>query len=202
MSHARAGRDLYLVRFDCRFQPNPGSSPARPRPIPYDDAPPVGKLRFDFESGDLQGWSIVEGEFDLVVSDQPSLAGWPDVPLNKQGNYHLSTVECSGGRRGNDAMTGVIQSPWFVLQGARMSFLVGGGDGPETYVALCTADGQEVLRAGGTNSPVLRRVNWDVSPYVGKTVCLRIIDRKKRVWAHITFDDFSTEGVVVDRQEK
>jgi hypothetical protein len=162
--------------------------------VPYDNAKPVGDLRFDFETGDLQGWRVVEGEFDLVVSNLPSLMGWPDVPFNKQGTYHLSTVERSGGRRGDDSMTGVIESPRFLLRGKAMSFLVGGGNGPETYVALCTTDACEFMRAGGFNSPVLRRVHWDVSPYIGKEVFLRIVDRKQRVWAHVTFDDFSTDG--------
>ena len=56
---------------------------------------------------------------------------------------------------------------------------------------------QEVLRAGGTNSPVLRRVRWDVSPWIGKQVFLRIVDRKTRSWAHVTFDDFSVDGQLV-----
>jgi arylsulfatase len=194
ISHARAGRDLYLLRFDCRFVPSPAASKGRPKPVPYDNVAPVGNLRFDFETGDLEGWQVVEGEFDLVVSDQPSLVGWPDVPFNKQGKHHLSTVERRDGRRGDDTMTGVIQSPRFVVRGKAMSFLVGGGNSPETYVALCSADGTELMRAGGTNSPVLQRVNWDVGQYSGQEVYLRIVDRKKRVWAHITFDDFSTEG--------
>jgi hypothetical protein len=194
ISHAGAGRDLYLVRFDCRFT---RASAARPTPVPYDNAPPVGNLRFDFETGDLQGWTVVEGKFDLVVSDQPSLVGWPDVAFNKQGKYHLSTVERSDGLRGDDSMTGVLESPRFVLHDGKLSMLVGGGDGPDTYVALCTADGKEVLRAGGTNSPVLQRVNWDASSYESQEVFLRIVDRKRRVWAHITFDDFSAEGQMV-----
>ncbi len=91
-------------------------------------------------------------------------------------------------------MTGVIESPRFVLEGKAMSFLVGGGKHPDTYVALCAADGKEVLRAGGTNSPILRRVTWDVSAYQGEEVFLRVVDRREKTWAHITFDDFSAEG--------
>ena len=74
-----------------------------------------------------------------------------------------------------------------------MSFLVGGGDGPETYVALVRPTARKSCRAGGTNSPVLRRVNWDVSAYIGQEVFLRIVDRKT-AWAHVTFDDFSIDG--------
>jgi hypothetical protein len=35
-------------------------------------------------------------------------------------------------------MTGIAESPVFVLAGPEMMFLVGGGDFSDTYVALCT----------------------------------------------------------------
>ena len=162
--------------------------------VPYDEAKPVGSLRFDFEAGDQGDWKVVEGKFDLLVSDQPSLPGWRQVPLNKQGKYHLSTVERSGGRKGDDSMTGVIESPRFVLRGGAISFLVGGGNGPDTYVALHASNGKELMRASGSNSPVMRRVNWDAGGCVGKEVFLRIVDKRKRTWAHVTFDDFSAEA--------
>ena len=73
--------------------------------------------------------------------------------------------------------------------------LVGGGKHPDTYVALCTADGKEVLRASGSNSLVLQRIIWDVTPYQGDEVFLRVVDRREKKWAHITFDDFSAEGL-------
>ncbi len=188
--------ELYLVRFDGLMTPALAPRPSagnRPKPVPYDNAPPVGDLRFDFETGDMQGWRVTEGQFDLVVSDRPALPMWTDVPFNKQGKYHLSTVERKSGG-GVDAMTGTIESPRFVLRGKAMSFLVGGGDSDQTYVALCTLSGKQLMQAGGTNSPVMRRVRWDVSRYVGQTLLLRIVDRKQKSWAHITFDDFSTDG--------
>ena len=33
-------------------------------------AGPDGFVRFDFETGDLQGWQVVEGRFDRLVSDR------------------------------------------------------------------------------------------------------------------------------------
>ena len=54
-------------------------------------------VRFDFETGDLQGWEIVEGQFDYFVSDRDVFHNrYPDQPTNrynKQGKYYLSTVE-------------------------------------------------------------------------------------------------------------
>ena len=167
---------------------------AEQQKIEYDHAEPVGNLRCDFESGDLQGWTVVAGRFDLLVSRHVSLPRWTDRPFAKQGKYHLSTVECSDTHRGDDTMTGVLRSPAFLLQGPKMSFLVGGGNGPATYVALCTADGKELLRAGGTNGPQMQRINWDVSRHKGQELHLKIVDQKKSNWGHLTFDDFSAEG--------
>jgi hypothetical protein len=196
ISHARSGKDLYLVRFDGQMiTTSANGGRVRYRPVAYDNAPPVGALRFDFESGDLQGWQVVEGEFDLLVSDRKSLPQWTDVPFNKQGTYHLSTVETNEGA--TDKMTGVIESPRFHLSGEQMSMLAGGGHDDRTYIALCRADGTEVLRTGGPNGPFFRRVQWDVSAWKGQVVFLRIVDRKTAGWGHITLDDFSTAGEIV-----
>jgi hypothetical protein len=202
ISHARApdSRDLVLMRFDCQWTPGGqggrGGRLPGVKAVPYDRAEPAGNLRFDFETGDLQGWAVVEGKFDLVVSDRPALPGWPEYPFNKQGKYHLSTLERRGDAWPADAMTGAIESPVFELKGREMSFLVGGGAKGDTYVALCNLEGDELVVARGSNSPILRRVRWDVSEYVGQKLLLRIVDRRQRDWAHVTFDDFSTEGTI------
>lgn len=162
--------------------------------VVYDKAEPVGNLRFDFETGDLQGWKVVEGRFDLLLSDRKSLPNFPHRPFNKQGKYYLSTVDRKDPPGAADSMTGVLRSPTFTLRGKTISFLVGGGNSPETYVALCTDDGEEVLRAGGPNGPVLRRIRWEVGDYLGRKVFLKIVDQKQSGWGHVTFDDFSAEG--------
>jgi hypothetical protein len=91
-------------------------------------------VRFDFETGDLQGWRIVEDQFDRLVSDRDVFhnryPGVPDNRYNKQGKYYLSTVEQQPGMPSNDRMTGVVESPVFVLTGPRMSMLVGAGTLP------------------------------------------------------------------------
>ena len=112
---------------------------------------PAGRgevVRFDFESGDLQGWQIVEGGFGKIVTDRATFHNRPKVRYNKQGKYYLSTVEMPDDRP-NDRMTGVVESPVFLLTGAKMTFRISGGGHRDTYVALCTMDGREVLRARG-----------------------------------------------------
>ena len=178
-----------------------GRKPARknkkqPR-IVHDHPEPVGKLRFDFENGDLQGWKVVEGKFEAAINDRPRFHNI-DAKYNKQGKYYMTTLERAAGGRGNDLQTGVVESPVFRLEGGKMSFLVGGGSDPTTYVALCeAASGKELRKASGNQSEVMQRINWDVTKYKGRNLFLRVVDRKgAHGWGHVTFDDFSTDGTI------
>jgi len=207
VSHASdRGGWPYLVRFDCRIVPadradHPTAEPMKlsapapvPPPIVKKGPKPEGAVWFDFESGDLQGWKIVEGKFGKLVNDRKMFRNRSATPFNKEGRYHLDTVRINGGHRGGDRMTGVVESPRFSLTGAEISFLVGGGSHADTYVALCTADGKEVLKAAGRNSEVLHRVTWDAAKYVGRTVFVRVVDRHTGPWGHLTFDDLRAKG--------
>jgi hypothetical protein len=158
----------------------------------------TGEVRFDFESGDLQGWEVTEGAFDRLVSDRATYHNRysEDNRYNKQGTYYLSTVEQQPGLPSNDRLTGVIESPVFVLAGPTLSFLLGGGDDAGTYVALCTLDGQEVRQARGTRTEVLARVTWEAPERVGQKLFLRIVDHNQNGWGHVTFDDFGAAGTL------
>ncbi|MBM4044964.1 MAG: hypothetical protein FJ279_07615 [Planctomycetes bacterium] len=151
-------------------------------------------VRFDFESGDLQGWRVVEGAFGKFVCDRAVFHHDPK-PYNKQGKFFLSTLE-SRDNRPDDRFMGVAESPVFMLSGPRMSLLIGGGKHPETYVALCTLDGKEVLKAQGVNSQTMQRVEWNAPELVGNLVYLRLVDKHTGGWGHITFDDFSAVGKI------
>jgi len=158
---------------------------------------PGERVRFDFETGDLQGWEVVEGRFDYFVSDRAEFHNrYPGVSsrYNKQGKYYLSTVEQQPGRPSADRMTGVAESPVFILADGAMSFLIGGGKWDDTYVALCTLEGKEVVQAHGRNTEIMHRVEWDVPELGGQKVFIRIVDRNSGGWGYIAFDDFSAQG--------
>ena len=78
-----------------------------------------------------------------------------------------------------------------------MTFRVGGGSGQSTYVALCTADGNEVQFARGINDQVMQKATWDLSPYVGKKMFIKVVDGSTSGWGHITVDDFQFDGKVL-----
>lgn len=156
-----------------------------------------GRIRFDFEAGDLHGWQVVEGWFENPVSDRPVFHNvYPEVPenrYNKQGRFYLSTVERKSGPS-NDQMTGVIESPVFVLDEPTMTFLIGGGQAENVYAALCTLDGKEVLKTRGRQTEIMHRVDWSAPELVGQRVFLRIADGNTDGWGHVTFDDFAASG--------
>ena len=157
-----------------------------PRILPAQDEMP----RFDFETGDLQGWRVTEGKFDRLLCDRPFFHHTKDTAYTKQGTYFLSTLERSDGRP-DDSFTGLVESPRFALTGRHVCFLVGGGKGPGVYVALCRAEDEEELRAArGDNAQKMRRHIWDVAEFVGREVYLKLVDDERGGWGHITFDDF------------
>ena len=151
-------------------------------------AAPPSPVRFDFESGDMQGWRVVSGRFGPLPS-------WSDNDrwggnFGKQGKYFIGTCELGDGPF-DDAMTGEIRSPSFVIHYRRMSLLVGGGNHARTcYVALCRwRDDVELLRETGLNAERMTRRIWDVSKHVGERVYLRMVDDERGGWGHMNVDD-------------
>ncbi|MCO8125234.1 arylsulfatase [Stieleria sp. TO1_6] len=152
---------------------------------------------FDFESGELEPWKVVAGEFQHPIGSRSEFFR-NGREYNKQGTYYLTTLESSAdAEKGMDGQTGVIVSPLFVPTGGTMSFRIGGGRGNSTYVALCTADGNEVQFARGINDQVMQKAEWDLTPYVGQKMFLKVVDQSTGGWGHITVDDFQFDAEVL-----
>ncbi len=160
-----------------------------------------GQVVFDFESGDLQGWEVVDGQFSKLLGNR-EFEFHHQVKYTKQGTYYLSTLEQADRDAPDDAPTGIVESPVFLLTGRSASLLVGGGSHPDTYVALCTEDGKEVLRASGRNSQTMQRTIWNTTPWVGKRMFLRVVDQHRGGWGHVTFDDFRVDGQIDSQATK
>ena len=175
-------------------KPKPAGKPKLPpaKPIP---SPPKeeGRVNFDFETGDLQGWYIAEGWFSHLVTENKSTRNGGRV-MNKEGRYYMGTLEVRPGGPPVDLQTGVIESPVFQLTGPDIQFAVSGGDHDDTYVALCTLDGKEVQKASAHRSEIFSPKAWNVPGLVGKPVFVRIVDKNKGPWGHIVLDAFSAQG--------
>ena len=92
--------------------------------------PSARSVSFDFESGKLEPWKVVAGEFAHIIGNRDRFFH-NKGEYNKQGDYYLTTLETSAtAERGSDQQTGVIVSPLFIPKGGEMTFRVGGGGGP------------------------------------------------------------------------
>ncbi|WP_147803742.1 GH32 C-terminal domain-containing protein [Alkalicoccus halolimnae] len=148
-----------------------------------------------FETGDLSGWEVIEGDAfsDENVTSQSTY--WEGVPFNHEGDYHLWGAVNDG-----DNSTGRIKSSTFELAGTgQVSFLLGGGNNSEDlYVALVDSEtGEEVMRASNDrfndqNGETYRRFVLDASDYLGKELHFEVVNDYEGGWGHINVDDFQT----------
>jgi len=121
--------------------------------------PPEAIIHFDFESGKLQGWRVVEGSFKRIPTNSKRMH------FNQQGRWFIGTAEEKKGGF-SDAQVGILRSPTFTLNMDYMSLLVGGGGNPNTYVALKRAKDDAILhRAVGRYTETMERVVWDVASH-------------------------------------
>ena len=174
---------------------SPGATSTRARKTPAIPSP--RSASFDFESGKVEPWKVVEGEFGHVIGSRSEFFR-NKQEYNKQGEYYLTTLEpTADAEKGMDSQTGVIVSPLFVPAGGTMTFRIGGGQGESTYAALCTADGKEVQFARGINDQIMLNAVWDLTPHVGQKMFIKVVDHSTTGWGHITVDDFQFDANVL-----
>ncbi|EFC82198.1 hypothetical protein [Parafrankia sp. EUN1f] len=147
-----------------------------------------------FETGNLTGWNVIEGQA-FTNATVSSAAGWGwGCCFNPEGTYHLWGAATGGG----DAPTGRMRSSTFTLAGTgEISFLLGGGNNLENlFVALHrVSDGAELMRATNTafaDSETLSRVVWDASAHLGQELYLEVVDTATGGWGHLNLDDVRT----------
>ena len=149
------------------------------------------RIKYDFETGDLQGWKIVQGHFAKPVTDRAK-EHHGDRPYVKEGKWFLSTLERPDGRP-DDSQTGVIESPSFRLLSPRVTFRVGGGKGA-SFQLVDRATDRPIASVAGANAQALRPGSWNLPEAVGRTVFFRVEDLTFGGWCHITVDDILCDG--------
>ena len=165
------------------FAARPQAASEGIRPVGADGQP----LNLDFETGTLKDWTA-EGEAfrDQPIKGDTVARRRGDMKSRHQGDYWIGGYERKG-----DAPQGTLTSVPFKVTHPWASFLVGGGPWPETCVELVRGDTKELIsRTSGIEEEDLRRVAVDLTPHVGKTIFIRLVDRRSGHWGHINFDDF------------
>ncbi len=194
--------------------------------VGYDTTSVNGLIKhWDFETGDLQDFRITHGSSfnsQPTYGDNPNARGWPAIGVN--GDYFIGTYEnrptpehVAGATQG-DGPTGIAETAPFVLtKEARFDFLIGGGNhpwnggwDPDTVWGVGDFTGinferqigpddwEVVFTATGANSEVMTARSWDVGPYAGQTVRLRLYDLHSGGWGHANFDDIRYVGLAND----
>lgn len=114
-------------------------------------------ITWNFETGDLKGWTV-EGK---TFVNQPTYGDNPTArnrgqPSNHQGNYWIGGFEnYKGPGSGNpgdwqgDGLTGSLTTLPFIINGNKISFLIGGGQDPEKLTVNLVVDGVAVLSTTG-----------------------------------------------------
>lgn len=176
-----------------RGRGNKGPNPAKKTPATSSSR----TASFDFESGTLEPWKIIEGKFAHPVGSRSRFFRNLEE-YNKQGEFYLTTLESSAdAEKGMDSQVGIVVSPLFIPERGKMTFRVGGGRGKSTYVALCTVDGKEVQFARGVNDQAMQKESWDLTPYAGQKLFIKVVDESTNGWGHITVDDFQFDAKVL-----
>ncbi len=141
-----------------------------PQGTPEGSSGQGGKLVFDFETGDLQGWAVVEGEFQSIVSDKDKGPGNKDV--KKQGKYYLDT-HAGGG----NAQKGVVESPVFVLEKPEIKCLLAGGNHNNTVFRIETLDGKQVRTIKANSHALKEMAVSNLNGVVGQKLVLKLVDK-------------------------
>ncbi len=148
-------------------------------------------------------WTLVSGQLGALPTYRDRAGIRSGVPSNMEGNFWVSTAEDDSGPYGlgcptcqpDEALTGVLRSRPFVLQGLRIRLWVGGSASPLAYVALVDAGTGDILRrAGGLGTDVMSEREWEVASLAGRTVYLEIADHDPG--GHVSVDGIAESGEV------
>jgi hypothetical protein len=177
------------------------------------------RTTWDFETGDLQGWSATGTAFQYQPTygdnskfravyegygtaashtvGEPQSSGLEgryyigtfEKRSKEENNYQAPNSKFSLGSTQGDGPTGTLTSDPFIIRGKTISFLISGGCNHKTTFVELVVDGYPSLRATGKCTERLERVHWDVEMFQTRAAQIRIVDNDVNKWDHINVDD-------------
>lgn len=145
-----------------------------------------GLLVYDFEAGNLNGWTI-EGSAFSVADISIDTHFWDGIPFNQQGSRHLWSFKAGG-----DEQQGRMTTNAFTLGGdGIIRFKVSGGnDINNLYVAVIRAGSNTILaRVPGSNTEAYAETTMNLSAYIGESLQVQLVDTSSGGFGHINIDD-------------
>jgi hypothetical protein len=173
--------------------------------IGANSSPAKARTTWDFETGDLIGWSKTGKAFcsQPIATSNIFLKAYKGMEeshrrykSNARGHFYIDTfynydsIDNRFTIQGNGAIGSVTSDPFPVL-GDEISFLIGGGCDHLTLYVELLIDGYSTVRATGRCEEVMDRVSWDVREYKQRSGQIRIVDYSSSSWGHIKVDDFN-----------
>jgi autotransporter-associated beta strand protein len=172
----------------------------------------LGVLNWDFETGDLSGWTIKSaptGTDQLFRSGNQPNSG--TRMSGKQGTWFIDGYQLAGGS-GSDHHTGIIETDESFVLGANARWTFSSGGGNYTWSGTPAAPGNLagigleresspgtweniVWQYGGNNTLVPR--DHDLSAYEGDTVRIRVYDNTSGSYGFPGVDDITMSNVLV-----
>ncbi len=177
-----AGNDFYSIRFDT---------------LCWEGNVPQVNLSQSFQGN----WKIMCGtafQHQPVFRNNFAFRGDHSTDPGFEGDWWIGTSEsfcgpmtgtAPGDYRG-DEPRGEIRSSCFRIRGRSMRLLVGGGNYPDScYIALCEAGTDRILCSEtGRNCETMSERIWNLNPFRGKLVYLKIVDNCSVAFGHINVD--------------
>jgi autotransporter-associated beta strand protein len=171
----------------------------------------LGVLNWDFETGDLTGWTNVGASVgtDTLFRNGNSPVSHSRIGP-KQGTWYVDGYQSNQGS--GDSWTGIIETEPFTLgANARWTFISGGGThswsgtpaAPGTLAGTAlereTSPGvwANVIFQGGANNNSLIARDHDLAAYAGDTVRIRVYDNTTGGWGWAAVDDIAVTNAVI-----
>ncbi len=144
-------------------------------------------LNLDFETGTLKGWTATGDAFDEMPAKGDAVnRRRKDMSSGHRGEHWVGSYEAHG-----DVATGTLTSAAFAVTQPFASCLVGGGSGIKTRVEILnSANGHVLFRATGPDNEKMRAVYFDLRPFMGAKIQIRLVDEATTGWGHVNFDEF------------
>ncbi len=145
-----------------------------------------GLLVYDFEAGNLNGWTI-EGSAFSVAAISSDTHFWDGIPFNQQGLQHLWSFKAGG-----DQLQGRMTTNVFTLGGdGIIRFKVSGGnDINNLYVAVIRPGTNIILaRVTGNNTEAYTEASINLSGNIGENLQVQIVDTSGGGFGHINIDN-------------
>ena len=167
-------------------------------------------LNAGFEDGNLNGWTVVEGNFSAKENILSAETFWGEnIPYNKSGVYFFAST---------DEQTGVLRSSTFTLGGSgSVSFKLGAAKNPElvyiSFYAMADGVSKEIGRFSNDNfndvgfpslsqgMQIQNLIQYHFtfpSEYLGCEMYVEIVDRGTQDYGFITLDSIITYYVSGD----